>query len=106
MTRLAPVTLFLAGASLAVALAGCGKQADLVRPAPMFGSPQQKADYAAQKRAQAANADRASESNETIAPQNPALKPYTDPAPAHDVPIPGEPTYPSGRPDPTGAGPQ
>jgi len=104
--RTAATTLALAGLALAAALVGCGKQSDLVRPAPMFGGPKQKAEYSAQQRAQADAETNATEANKTIAPQDPALKPYTDPAPAHDVPIPGEPTYPSGRPDPTGAGPQ
>ena len=100
-----PVIVALAGLSVIVALASCGKQADLQRPAPLWGA-EAKADYAAQKRAQADNATNAAEANRPIGPQSPALRPYTDPSPAYQVPIPGERTYPSGSPDPTGQGPQ
>jgi hypothetical protein len=99
------VILALAGLSLVMAIASCGKQADLERPGPMWGA-KAKADYAAQKRAQAANATNASQSGKPIGPQNPALQPYTDPGPVHDNPIPGEPTLPSGNPNPSGQGPQ
>ena len=99
------VIVVLAGLSLVVALASCGKQADLQRPAPLWGA-KAKADYAAQKRAQADSATNAAQANKVIGPQSPALKPYTDPAPAYQVPIPGERTYPSGSPNPSGQGPQ
>jgi len=97
--------LALAGLSVVVALASCGKQADLQRPGPMWGA-KAKADYAAQKRAQADKATKASESNTAIPPQNPALQPYTDPGPVQDQPIPGERTLPSAGPDSAGQGPQ
>ena len=99
------VIVALAGLSVIVALASCGKQADLQRPAPMWGA-KAKADYAAQKRAQADKATNAAEANQAIAPQNPALQPYTDPGPVQATPIPGERTLPSGGPDPSGQGPQ
>ena len=44
----------LAGMALVAALASCGKQADLDRPTL---GPKARADYSAQKRAQAATAD-------------------------------------------------
>ena len=87
----------LAGISLVVALASCGKQSDLERPGPMWGA-KTKAEYSAQKRAQAATADNEAAANSVAEPQNPAIEPYTNPAPAHDVPIPGERIYPSGSP--------
>jgi len=93
--------LALAGLSLVMAIAACGKQADLERPGPMWGA-RAKADYAAQKRAQAANATDASQSNRTIGPQNPATQPFTDPGPIQQNPIPGEQTLPSGAPNPAG----
>jgi predicted small lipoprotein YifL len=99
MMRTAVVAL--AGLSLLAALASCGKQADLERPGPMWG-PKEKAEYSAQKRAQAAQATNQSEANSVSEPQNPAIEPYTNPAPAHDVPIPGERIYPSGSPQPGG----
>jgi hypothetical protein len=97
--------LALAGLSAIVAIASCGKQADLQRPAPMWGA-KAKADYAAQKRAQADKASNATEANTAIPPQNPALAPYTDPGPVQQTPIPGERTLPSGGADPNGQGPQ
>jgi hypothetical protein len=90
--------LLLAAASLVAAgVAACGKQGDLDRPGPMW-SAQSKADYAAQKRAQADAASNAAASNRVIGPQNPAALPYTTTAPASVAPIPGERTYPSGAP--------
>jgi predicted small lipoprotein YifL len=87
----------LAAASLATALAACGKQGDLDRPGPMW-SAQTKAEAAAQKRAQADAASNAAAANQPIGPQNPALTPYTTTEPARVTPIPGERTYPSGTP--------
>jgi hypothetical protein len=98
------VIIALAGLSLIVALASCGKQATLQRPAPLWGA-RAKADYAAQKRAQAENATNAAEANKPIGPQSPALRPYTDPAPISEVPIPGAPTSP-GAPNPNTQPPQ
>jgi hypothetical protein len=95
MIRTAAVAL--AGLSLIAALASCGRQSDLERPGPMWGA-KSKAEYSAQKRAQAAAATNQSEANSVSEPQNPAIEPYTNPAPAHEVPIPGERTYPSGTP--------
>jgi predicted small lipoprotein YifL len=87
----------LAGIALVAALASCGRQSDLERPGPM-GGPKAKAEYSAQKRAQAAKVDSQAAANSVAEPQNPAIEPYTNPAPAHEVPIPGERTYPSGSP--------
>ena len=67
-----------AGVALASALAACGKQSDLERPGPMWGA-KQRAEYSAQKRAQAAKADNESAANAVAEPQNPALEPYEDP---------------------------
>ena len=89
--------LMLAGSSVAAGLAACGKQGDLDRPGPMW-SAQTKAEYAAQKRAQADAASNAAASNQPIGPQNPAVAPYTTTEPARVAPIPGERTYPSGTP--------
>jgi hypothetical protein len=96
------IVLALAGLSLVVAVASCGKQSDLQRPAPMWGA-KAKADYAAQKRAEADKASNAAAANQAIAPQNPALQPYVNPGPVQATPIPGEQTLPGGGPDP---GPQ
>ena len=87
----------LAGVALVAALGSCGKQSELDRPGPMWG-PKAKTEYSAQKRAQAAEVDNETAANSVAEPQNPALEPYENPAPAHDVPIPGERTYPSGSP--------
>jgi len=97
MTR----TAILAFAALAaiVALASCGKQADLDRPAPHL-SPRERADIAAQQRGEADTASNAAAANTAIPPQNPALEPYTNPGSMQDTPIPGEPTNPSGSPNP------
>ena len=95
------VIVALSGLAFAVALAACGRQGDLDRPGPMWG-PKAKAEYSAQKRAQAAQVDSETAANSVAAPQNPAIEPYTNPAPAHEVPIPGERTYPSGTPQTSG----
>ena len=87
----------LAGLALAAALASCGKQGPLDRPGPMWG-PKAKAEYSAQKRAQAARVDSESAANSTAEPQNPALEPYTTTAPTPQSPVPGERVYPSGAP--------
>lgn len=89
--------LALAGLALVAALASCGKQSELERPGPMWG-PKAKAAYSAQKRAQAAQVDNETAANSLAEPQNPAIEPYTTTAPAHETPIPGERTYPSGAP--------
>lgn len=93
--------LALAGLSLVMAIASCGKQADLERPGPMWGA-KAKADYAARKRGEAANATTAAASNKVIGPQNPATEPFTNPGPIQQNPIPGEQTLPSGAPNPGG----
>jgi hypothetical protein len=98
------VVMALAGLSVVVAIASCGKQAELQRPAPMWGA-KAKADYSAEKRAQADNATNAAEANRVIGPQSPALRPYTDPGPPSEVPIPGAPTNP-GAPNPNTQPPQ
>jgi hypothetical protein len=82
-------------ATLAASLASCGKQADLDRPGL---SPKARADYSAQKRAQAAHADNEAAANSVAEPQNPAIEPYTTTTPTPQAPIPGERVYPSGAP--------
>ena len=89
--------LVLATASLATGIAACAKQGDLDRPGPMW-SAQSKAEYEAQKRAQADAASNATAAGRPIGPQNPAVAPYTTTEPARVAPIPGERTYPSGTP--------
>ena len=85
------------GLALITALAACGKQADLDRPDARWG-PAARAEYSAQKRAQAAQATNQAAANAVAEPQNPAIQPYTTTAPAHQSPIPGERVYPSGAP--------
>lgn len=87
----------LAGLAVVAALASCGKQADLDRPDARWG-PAARAEYSAQKRAQAAEATNQAAANSVAAPQNPALLPYTTTAPAAQTPVPGERVYPSGPP--------
>ena len=87
--------LTLAGMALAASLAACGKQADLDRPGL---GPKARADYSAQKRAQAAQVDNETAANSVAEPQNPAIEPYTTTAPASQAPIPGERVNPSGAP--------
>ncbi|MGH6956518.1 MAG: hypothetical protein ACREEW_07635 [Caulobacteraceae bacterium] len=94
IARPAVVGLALAAVSLA-AVASCGRQGDLERPGPIWG-PKAKADFAAQKRDEAAKASNAAASNEVIAPQDPAIQNFTNPSPIHDQPIPGEPSPPMG----------
>ena len=98
------VIMVLAGLSMVVALISCGKQAELLRPAPLWGA-KAKADYSSQKRAQADNATNAAQANKPIGPQSPALQPYTNPGPASEIPIPGAPTNP-GAPNPNTQPPQ
>ena len=98
------VVMALAGLSVVAAIASCGKQAELQRPTPMWGA-KAKADYAAQKRAEAANATNAAEANKVIGPQSPALRPYTNPGPAYEDPIPGSLPNP-GAPNPNTQPPQ
>lgn len=100
------LAITLAGLALAASLAACGKQGDLDRPGPLWG-PKSKADYAAQKRAQAEQASNAAQAGETGHPpaQGPGSNPYANPAPPALAPIPGERTYPSGPP-PSTSGPQ
>jgi hypothetical protein len=90
-----PLTLALASLALVAATAGCGKQADLDRPGL---SPKARADYSAQKRAQAAQVDNETAANSVAEPQNPAIEPYTTTAPTPQAPVPGERVYPSGAP--------
>jgi len=93
---LAAIGLVLAGG-----LSGCGKQGDLDRPGPLWG-PKSKADYAAQKRAQAEAASNATAAGQPGQPPRtgPGSNPYANPAPPAQAPIPGERTYPSGAPNP------
>ena len=93
------VIVALAGLALVAALASCGKQADLDRPTL---GPKARADYSAQKRAQAARVDKETAANSVAEPQNPAIEPYTTTAPTPQAPIPGERVYPSGAPQPGG----
>ena len=98
MRVLAPAA---AAVVLAGALAACGKQGDLDRPGPLWGA-KAKADYAAQKRAQAAAASNATAAGQPGQPPTtgPGSNPYANPAPPAQAPIPGERTYPSGAPQP------
>ena len=92
----------LAGLSLVIALASCGRQADLDRPDSLWG-PKARAEYSAQKRAQAEQVSNQAAANAVARPQNPAIEPYTNPAPPHQVPIPGQRPYPpSGAPQTSG----
>jgi len=98
------VIVALAGLSVVAAIVSCGRQAELQRPAPLWGA-KAKAEWAAQKRAEAEKATNAAEANKTIGPQSPALQPYTNPAPPYQAPLPGAPTDPA-APNPSGQGPQ
>lgn len=91
----------IVGLVLAGALSACGKQGDLDRPGPLWG-PKAKADYAAQKRAQAEAASNATAAGQPGQPpaNGPGSNPYANPAPPAQAPIPGERTYPSGAPSP------
>ena len=89
----------LAGLALVTALASCGKQSDLERPTP---NPKTRAEYSAQKRAQAAKVDSETAANAVAEPQNPAIEPYTTTTPTPQAPVPGERVYPSGAPQPGG----
>jgi len=90
MTARPPIaTLAFAGALLACAgLAGCGKTGLLEQPAPLFGA-KAKADYAAQKQADAdakarASAAKKAQSNAPIV-DDPDARPMTN-APTPQVP--------------------
>jgi predicted small lipoprotein YifL len=61
MTR--ALTLALAVAAIAVALAACGKQGGLERPGPLWGD-KAKADYAAQQQKAAAARAKTSQTNQ------------------------------------------
>jgi predicted small lipoprotein YifL len=91
--------LALAALAAASALASCGKQGDLERPAPLLG-PRHRADVAEQQRNEADAASNAAATNTPIPPQNPAIAPYTNPGPIQNNPIPGERTSPSGSANP------
>jgi predicted small lipoprotein YifL len=97
MIRTAIITLALL--SVVAAIASCGKEGPLERPTqPVFGRAQDRAAVAAQQANEAAVASNAAEANRVIGPQAPALQPYTNVAPQRDMPLPGEPTPPSGEP--------
>ena len=98
MTRSVRLIAVLVLTGLATA---CGKQGELERPGPLWG-PQAKADYAAQKRAQAAAASNAAMAGKPGQPPltGPGSDPYANTAPPALAPIPGERTYPSGAPSP------
>jgi hypothetical protein len=93
------IPLALLGVCLLAALVACGKQGDLDRPGPMWGA-KAKAEYMAQKRAQADAAGTAATSNSVAQPKDPWVTPYTTAAPAREAPIPGKRGYPSGSPQP------
>jgi hypothetical protein len=84
-----------------LALAACGKQGELDRPAPLFGE-RAKAQYQAEKRAAAAAKTESTGSSANS--QGIANSPYpdgsgsTDPAlqPSRSSPTPGEPPNPAG----------
>ncbi|HUZ13355.1 MAG TPA: hypothetical protein VMU93_10940 [Caulobacteraceae bacterium] len=92
----------LAAVVLAAATLGaCGKQGSLDRPAPLWGA-RARADYAAQKRAQAEARQKETQSNQVETPpeQGPGTNPFANPAPPRAQPIPGE------APSPTAPGAQ
>ena len=88
-------------AGLALLLAACGKEGDLDRPGPLF-SPKDKAEYSAQKRAQAEAASNAAAADEPGHPptSGPGSDPYANPGPISQSPVPGERTPPSGSAQP------
>jgi len=98
MRQLLP--LILIGA-LGGGLAACGKQGDLDRPGPLWG-PKAKADYEAQKRKEADDQTRQSESDQrdTPAQGGPGVDTTTLPAPPRSAPIQGQ------SPDPFKSQPQ
>ena len=100
MTARPPVTAALAALVLAgVGLSGCGKTGELERPAPLFGE-KAKADYDAQKRAQAARraAEADARKDSTVStPDDANARPL--PQAPYGVQIPGQS-------DPFGHGPQ
>jgi predicted small lipoprotein YifL len=95
----------LAALCAVAAIASCGKEGELERPGPVFDHAKEKAAVAEQQREQAETATNATEAGKPIGPQNPAVQPYTNTAPPRDLPIPGEPTYPSTAPEQGGVAP-
>jgi predicted small lipoprotein YifL len=95
----------------AVALAGCGRQGDLERPAPLFGA-KAKQDYqeyqrkleagesTAEPNPNTADLDRAGDDTNVVAP--PAYDPLTTPLPPRTAPISGQGNDPFGA-RPSGA---
>jgi hypothetical protein len=108
-----PLTALTLLALAGLALAGCGKQGTLVRPAPLFGA-NAKAQYeaeqklAAQRAAEAAaqrqTAERASEADQPVDNAPLTTRDIRDPAQSRDTigaaPIPGAPQGPFGAPVP------
>jgi predicted small lipoprotein YifL len=85
--------------TFAAGLAGCGKTGDLERPAPLFGA-QAKADYDAQKAAEAA-----AKARDAAARRKPKGNTVFDPVDRPPTQAPYAPSIP-GRSDPFGPGPQ
>ena len=85
------LSILAAALLVAVSLAGCGKQGDLERPAPLW-SAKAKAEYAAQKRQQADVKTKEAQGNtiETLPDEGEGSNPFTNPAPPRTVPIPGQ----------------
>jgi predicted small lipoprotein YifL len=94
MTR--SLCLAAAGLALVLAVAACGRQGELDRPGPAWGA-KAKADYAAQKRAQAEAATNAAAANKVEPIPDQAMQPYANPdATPHDQPVPGAGPSPTG----------
>ena len=91
-----PLLVLAAAALLAAPLGACGKQGDLERPAPLWGA-RAKAEYEAQKRAQADVKTKEAQGNqiETLPDEGPGSNPFTNPAPPRTVPIPGQQQSPT-----------
>ena len=84
-----PTPWLLAGAA-ALALAGCGKQGDLERPAPLWGA--KRAQYEAEQRAAAA---KAREAGNATAGQPGPDQPAPPLLPPRSAPMPGSKSDPS-----------
>jgi predicted small lipoprotein YifL len=96
------LALAAAGLALIVALAACGRQGELERPGPLWGA-KAKAEYSAQKRAQAEAASNAAAANQVEPIPDQALQPYANPASTpHDQPVPGAGPSPTGSTQPGG----
>jgi predicted small lipoprotein YifL len=100
MTR--NLSLAVVGLALIAVLAACGRQGELDRPGPLWGA-KTKAEYSAQKRAQAQAASNAAAANQVEPIPDQDMQPYANPATTpHDEPVPGAPPSPTGSTQPGG----